>query len=471
MSGVNLFVKPLSFLFIIISTRLLGADDFGKFAFATALVTFINTFFEGGINIHTIRELSAEPAKYADYFSSSFSLKVIGGLLTALCTLIVLYFTHYETTIVYLLLISVVFILFYSLLEHLRRFFRAFEIMRYEAYSIAFEKIGMVAICGTVLFINQNVVLFTASYAFTYIISFGYTLILTLKVIGKPKRKFTPRSWFSDLLKPAFPFAIMNILIIGRSRAGTILLKFISQKDDWVGYYNAGYRLLDSFMLFPKMIATPLLPVFVRIQKRKDTVRKLLNGGCRNILGIAALVSFPILLMHNAITVLLFGPTFSKASLAVGILALNMIPAGLTTIIGNLVAATDRQSIANKMFIFETVTTIALYSFFISISGYIGAAIASVIGDTVYLGINLWVVRDYVYKSGLLSLLMRFFLIFGVLILLQFTPIYPVSEIGRIISIVTVIVIGLLATGIIRRKELRDYRLMFRSLLSGIHNN
>ncbi|HYX06177.1 MAG TPA: oligosaccharide flippase family protein, partial [Bacteroidales bacterium] len=268
LSGVNLLIKPLSFVFIIISTRLLGAEDFGKFAFAVSIVSFINVFFEGGINIHTVRSISAEKQIYTENFYLHLVLKVAGGLLTGIIAFLFLIFTHYENTIVYLTLIAISFITFNVLLIHLRTYFRAFEIMKYEGYSIAVEKIGLIIICGAALLIHRSVILFTVFYAFTYFLTFLYTLVLLFKVLGKPKFQFHISRIYSDVLARASPFAIMNILIVGRSRAGTVLLKIITHKDNWVGYYNASYRLLNSFLLFPNMITTPLMPVIVRIQNR-----------------------------------------------------------------------------------------------------------------------------------------------------------------------------------------------------------
>jgi len=430
-----------------------------------AVVTFINIFFEGGINIHTVRQLTSNPSEYTDYFPRSFTLKILGGLFTAFSTIIFLLFTHYESTIVYLTLISIVFIIFNGLLIHMRSFFRAFEIMKYEAYSIVFEKVTLILLCGTVLFITQNVVLFTSFYSLSSVITFTYTFLLVLRTIGKPKYKFGFKKWITDILKPAFPFAIMNILIIGRSRAGTLLLKFISKNDEWVGYYNAGYRLLDSFMLFPNMIETPLLPVFVRFQTRKSSIRRLLNGGYHNILAISAIVAFPIFILHRTITLLLFGPTFEKASLAVGIIALNMIPAGLTTIMGNLVAATGRQPLVNKLFIFETITTVILHTIFISLYGYVGATVASLIGDTIYLSINMWVTRDYVLKSGFLPLIGKIILVLGFLISIKLSPIFPESAIAQLLLILIFNFVALYVLGIIRHKEISDFKKMVHSII------
>ena len=432
-----------------------------------AIVTFINIFFEGGVNINTVRTLSSEPNKYSDYFSSSFPIKIVGGLLTIAVTLSFLLFTHYKSTIFYLILISLVFIVFNALLMHLRSFFRAFEIMKYEAYSIAFEKIGLIILCGGILLVKENVILFTSFYALTYVIAFFYTLALVFKIIGTPNFKIQVRRWFGDILKPAFPFAIMNILLVGRSRAGTLLLKFITHRDDWVGYYNAGYRLLDSFLLFPNMITTPLLPVFVRFQYREKTIRNLLNSTYRSILSISILIAFPIFILHKSITLLLFGPTFSKAALTVGIIALNMIPVGLTTLMGNLVAATGRQPLVNKLFVFETLTTVALHSFFIYLLGYVGAAIASFIGDTIYLSINTWVVRDYVHKSGIFSLILKILIIFCALVILQTTSILPENTVLQIMVVVGMIVTGLFSLRIIRKKEIHDLRKMIQEIRFG----
>ncbi len=464
LSGVNLLIKPLSFIFIILSTHLLGAEDFGKFAFPIAIVSFINTFFEGGINIHTVRSISTDRKNYSRNFFLNLFLKASGGILTGIVALIFLLFTHNEKEIIYLTLVSVIFIIFNSLLIHLRTYFRAFEVMKFEAYSIAFEKITLVILCGLILLIHRSVLLFTFFYSLTYFLSFLFTFVLLGRAIGKPKLNLNFSHLFSKILEPAYPFAIMNILITARSQAGTMLLKFISQKDQWVGYYNAAFRLLNSFLLFPNIISTPLFPVIVRIQFRYKMVRQLLNGAYRYILAISALIAFPLFLMHLSITVLVLGKSFENASLAVGIIALNMLPTGLSYLIGSLVAATGRQKLANKLFYFETITTILLYVILITLYGYIGAAIASLIGDIIYLSINIWVTRDYIKKSGLLSLFSKTLLILFVLKVLQITPVYPSNHILQFLLITLLTTCSLLILGILRTKEIRNIYKMIHDL-------
>lgn len=465
LSGVNLLIKPLSFAFIIISTRLLGADDYGQFAFAISIVSFIYVFFEGGINIHTVRSISAERENYNENFYLHLFLKIAGGLLTGIIAMLFLLFTHYESTIVYLTLIGIIFIVFNALLIHLRTYFRAFEVMKYEGYSIAFEKIGLVVICGSVLLIQRNVILFTLFYAITYLISFIYTLILLFKVIGRPKFHFQIHRVYRDIIHPASPYAFMNILLIGRSNAGTLLLKIITHKNNWVGYYNAAYRLLNSFLLFPNMITTPLLPVLVRIQKRIKTVQHLLNSTYRLIIGITSLIAFPIFLLHTQITLLFFGPSFRPAAIIMSIISLNMFPVSLVVLMGTLVAASDRQKEVNKLFVFETITTILLYITFISLYGFTGAAIASIIGDTIYLAINIWVVRDYVRGSGLLMLIGKSVLILAGLLIIKNIPMFPSNPILAFILYILFILIGLFALRIIRRKEIRNINKMFHDML------
>lgn len=467
LSGVNLLIKPLSFIFIIMSTHILGADDFGKFAFATAIVSFINIFFEGGINIHTVRSVSSTNENYSRDFYLNLLVKVAGGILTGIITILFLVFTHYSEVVVYLTLIAIVFIIFNALLVHLRTYFRAFEVMKYEAYSIAFEKTALIVLCGSILLIHKNVILFTVFYALTYFLSFLYTIILLFRVVGRPKEHLHFGGLIRDILSPASPFAFMNILLITRSQAGTLLLKFITHKDDWVGYYNAAYRLLNSFLIMPGIIATPLFPVIVRLQNRVSTVRKLLNGAYRYILAISALVAFPIFLMHKSLTVLLLGVTFEKAALAVGIIALNMLPVGLTYLIGNLVAATERQKLVNKLLIFETLTTILIYTVLITYYGYIGAAIASLTGDLIYLSINIWATRDYIKKSGLFSLAVRTVFILAGLALIQHTMFYPSNPITRFVFIIIITVLGLFALGILRSKEIQNLRIMIKDIRTG----
>ncbi|HXF90853.1 MAG TPA: polysaccharide biosynthesis C-terminal domain-containing protein, partial [Candidatus Nitrosotenuis sp.] len=206
---------------------------------------------------------------------------------------------------------------------------------------------------------------------------------------------------FSEIIKPAIPFATMNIFIVVYLRTGTIMLAILTHSDQLIGYFNAGYRLVEAFVLFPSMVIAPLYPVFARRVKDVEEVSRLATDALRVIVATAAVISVPILIYHHQVTDLLFGDQYKDAAVSIGILCLAMIPVGINWVVGSLVAVTGRQPKANINLLFITIGNVVLLALLIPILGVLGAASAVLATEFAVAFTNWILVRDYISNSAM----------------------------------------------------------------------
>jgi O-antigen/teichoic acid export membrane protein len=388
-------IKPLWFVFLLVSTRLLGANEFGQTMLALSFASILAAILDGGIDTHVIRYLSANPAAYPRLAAHSYALRVLSALAVAAVTL-ALYALPGVVPVGPSLMIPVLaFVLFNNVMNHARALFRAFEVMRFEAISVAFEKGAVMALCLAPVLLAPRAQNYLLGYAAAYGLAAGATLIMARRVTGPLQGPLEARLLWREVLKPSLPFALMNLFAIVYFRSGTLLLSYLTGRNDLVGHYNAGYRLVESYMLFPTIITGPLYPVLARRRGEGRALSHLLLEAARVVLLLSLAITLPLALYHRDFTVLLFGRGFSEAATAVGIVVLAMIPVGMNFVFGTMVAASGRQPLGNVLIFAITVMNVLLNLAAIPRFGAGGAAAVTVLTELGLVSSNIWVVRDY----------------------------------------------------------------------------
>jgi O-antigen/teichoic acid export membrane protein len=216
------------------------------------------------------------------------------------------------------------------------------------------------------------------------------------RALGPVRGPVEPGELWRGVLRPALPFALMNVFTIIYFRSGTLLLAYLTGRDDLVGHYNAGYRLVESFMLFPTIVTAPLYPVLARRHGEGDALSPLLADAARVILLVTLAIVLPLALYHAEFTALFFGDGYRAAAPAVGIVVLAMLPVGMNFVFGSMVAAGGRQPRGNVFIGAVTVLNVLLNLAAIPRWGAAGAAAVTVLTELALVGANAWVVRDYV---------------------------------------------------------------------------
>jgi len=389
-------IKPIWFVFLLISTRRLGADEFGRTMLALSFVSILAAILDGGIDTHVIRRLSADSSAYPRLAAHSYTLRVISALAVAAITLGLYCFHGIVPVGMALILPALAFVLFNNVMNHARAYFRAFEVMRFEAVSIVVEKGVVIALCLVPLLLAPRAQNYLLAYAVAYGVAAGATLIMARRVTGPLRGPVEAKHLWQEVLKPSLPFALMNLFAIVYFRSGTLLLSYLTGRNDLVGHYNAGYRLVESYMLFPTIITGPLYPVLARRHAEGAALSPLLLAAIRAILLVSLAITLPLSLFPREFTALLFGPGFRGAAAAVGIVVLAMIPVGMNFVFGSMVAASGRQPRSNVFIFIVTVLNVLLNLAAIPRFGAAGAAAVTVLTELGLVSCNLWVVRDYV---------------------------------------------------------------------------
>lgn len=455
LAGTNAIAKPIWFVFLLVSARLLGPWEFGKYMFAISYVAVIAVFLEGGIDIMTVRDLAADPDRYAVLSAHTTFLKVLSGLIVGVVAVASSFMLGVAPESRVLIALAALYSAFFTLVTHFRFLFRGFEVMQYEAWSVMVEKLAVVTLCGSVLFFWRTAEQFLVSFAAAYIVTCAVTLLMVARTLGLPRWSIDVRYLWQKVLKPALPYALMSFFMVIYFRSATLMLKLLTGQEEVVGYYNAGYRIVESFLFFPAIIIGPVYPSFSRRRDDKPFIRSLLLQSGRMILLISVVIAIPVVFFSTEVTQLLFGARYAPAAAAVGIVGLVMIPLGMTWVYGSLVAAIGRQPRANVIIAAVTGANILSHYLLIPRLGLVGAAWVT-LGTEIAIAVgNLWVVRDYLTHADLWFLYGRGLgpaLLIG---LVRALGLLPGSFVLQLVTVVAFLALAYLATGFVKFDDLR----------------
>lgn len=400
LAGAHAAVKPLWFVFILLSTRLLGAAEFGRSMLALSFVSILAVFLEGGVDILIVREMSTRPDRYGLVFRHSLLFKSLSGLVVGALAWGLSYLPVLGAPSRALILPAIAYSLFNTLMLHARAAFRAFEVMHFEAISMAWEKGLVMMLCGVALLFRRDALTYLIAMAVAYGLAATWTLVRLRRFRDWSGGPADVDTLWRQVLRPALPFALMNLFTVIYFRSGTLLLKSFTGSDELVGYYNAGYRLVESYMLFPTIITAPLYPVLSRRLAAGSAVGDLVGRAAAAVLTVSLLITVPLYLWRGLWTNLLFGAGFAPAAGTVGLVALAMIPVGLTFVYGTVVAAAGRQGRANGFIVAATFLNLVLNAWLIPRWRAEGAAATTVITELCICAGNFWVTRDLVGRPG-----------------------------------------------------------------------
>jgi O-antigen/teichoic acid export membrane protein len=457
LTGGNLAVKPLWFVFLLFSTRLLGPGEFGRFMVALSFVGILWAVFEGGVDLYTMRELSIDAERFKHLFSRTTSLKMALGLIMLVVVMISAAFGAVPTDMRLLVGMAGVFAILNAVMVHARYVFRAFEVMKYEALSVILEKGSVVVLCALSFLLAARAEVFMGAYLLAYLLSAGCTLWMVVRVSGPIAVTLGARSLWREVLKPALPFAFMGVFTVIYYRSGTLMLQWITGDETLVGYYNAGYRLVEAFALLPAMIVMPLYPTFARDSGDRKEIFRLVEKSLRAILSISLMIAVPLTLFQNEFTLLFFGENFGPAAPSLGIIVFTMVPVGMGWLFSYLAGAINRQRQMNYFIGAITMANLILNAALIERWGVFGAAVTTLVTEGAITISALWVVRDYMDLRPLIRIAGGAAAVATAVLSLGWFGLYPGPFSVELLEASVLLVGGFIVVGLLRPAEFRTF--------------
>lgn len=386
----------LSFIFIAVFARYLGASSYGTYAFAIAFVALFRMFFDLGLSSLNIREISKDKEKLNYYFGNSLILEIISSVATIVVIGILINALGYDRDTSYVVIVSALIFSIEMISYLIYSIFTAYEKRIYESIVRIAGKSMYVAIGFLGIALNLPLIQIVSLMVIYPLAQFLIGYLLMTRIVTKPKIELEPESW-PNLLKLSIPFALSGLIYDIYFNIDMIMLSLF-QGEVAVAYYSIAYRIIISFLIVPSALVITVFPV---LSKMYVSSHENLIFAFQKITKYLLVISLPIAvgvcLIADLAIVTIFGSQYSSSVIALQILVWVVVFHFMFLISGTTLGAIDRQTLTVVSLLIGVLLNISLNLVLIPLYSYVGAAIATVLTE-----LALFVqYRYYLKKNGI----------------------------------------------------------------------
>ena len=329
LQGLNYILPLITFPYLV---RILGPDKYGLIAFANAFIGYFNIITDYGFNLSATRDVAVNrdnKEKLSEIFSSVMIIKIVFMVLSfiILCTVVFSFEKFSHNWIIYIFAFGVVLgnVLFPVW------FFQGMERMKYITFLNIISK--------TVFTISIFVFIRDASdYIYVPLISsLGYILAGILSLIFVFKKfdvvfKIPSKIEVINQLKEGWHIFVSTVSINLYTTSNTFILGIFTN-NTIVGYFSAGYTLIQAFLGMLNPISQTFYPYISRLasesrEKAVSVIKKLIKG----VGAFTFILSLLIFIFADLIVKIVLGEQYYNSTIVIRILAFLPFIIGLSNV-------------------------------------------------------------------------------------------------------------------------------------------
>lgn len=372
----------LLLILLILAGRRLSAADYGRFQFALALATIIETVMDVGLGHVTVREVARDRPGAGRLFPHVLGLKLVWVAIGLVLIAVLPPLLRSDRDVIrmcYLLGISSAVRSYLLTVRGLLQGLGRFDL---EAMIVLADRLLLLAAGASALFAGYGLLGLGLAFVGARLSMVGVLAVVLRRVVGPMFPRFDRAAWRS-LQAAALPLGMFMIALNLYTYIDTVILG-VMRTDAETGWYAASYRIYEGLTYAPSIIAAVLTPrlsyLFVH---DRPAHRRLLRHALWISLTLALILGGLTASLAHPIVNLLFGPAYQSAEQPLRILAV-----GAFFVFGTWILHAGAISInLDRRLLVTTVTglgaNVALNVLLIPRMGIAGAAWATVLAEAV----------------------------------------------------------------------------------------
>ncbi len=301
---------------LVLVARILGADTFGKYTFIMAYLNIATSLADLGTTSVLARDLAREKDNSPDLYMGNFLY--LRGTITLIATALALAMIPLSKPELLwpLLLCSLAIPVIAS--RFFDPVFQVFGKPQYSVYASLSYCVSLLAVSVVVLvWLELELLHFLAGWI-------ACNLIYSVVAFRLSNRLVRPRfeiHWktVKSIALLAAPLGVGALFSIINTRADVFMLSYLRTMQE-VGYYSAGYKLLDLGSIMAITLLWPLIPILSRQLKDQPTSGK---KTAQSVMELSALVCFPLAVitpyLASPVIHILYGEEYAESSKILGI--------------------------------------------------------------------------------------------------------------------------------------------------------
>lgn len=259
--GSRLVVAVLGYAGTILVVRLLGAEDFGRFAFVFSLIGLLSFATDLSSSRVMVRALAQPGADRAALAGAYVCLRAALGLLTYAVAVGFVVVAGYSSEIVTATALAGIALPLGAVSAALDAVFQAEVRLGQVAVADVVGQLAQLALTVAVAVARPSLLLFVLPALLFDVVVLAWKTFFVRRLVV-PRLSFQPRL-YASVLRQAAPIAAGTTLFAVSAQAAVVLL---SKLDSFtaVGLYSVALKFVVLAGFLPRSLATPLLPLLAR---------------------------------------------------------------------------------------------------------------------------------------------------------------------------------------------------------------
>jgi O-antigen/teichoic acid export membrane protein len=438
----NLLVKPFWILGIDRTVQnQVGPEEYGPY-FALLNFSFLfNILLDFGLNNFNNRAIARHDSLLERLLPNIISLKILLGAGYFLISFLAAMASGFQGDQLFILSFLLLNQILVSFILYFRSNVAALHHFRLDALLSITDRLLMILLIGFMLWgdvlpgkisIRHFVYGQTLAYFITAVFAFA-----ALRRLRKELRLSWRLGLFKKILKLSMPFALLGLLMSIYHRMDAVMIERMLPDEGALeaGIYAASYRLLDAFNMMGFAFASILLPMFARMQKKKEDIRPLLAQSFKAMLFLAITVMVVSWFYRHEIMQLLYTAYTPYWGELYGLLILSFAGVASMYIYGSLLTGGGYLKVLNLIGISGVLVNLVLNYLLIPHFKAEGAALATVVTQSVVALAHL-IAAAYVFRLRATGVMPPVILLFALLAMAEgyLSTLLPFSWIFQILA-------------------------------------
>lgn len=378
LSAAQFASRGFGFLIVMILTRYLGAEEFGRYSFVYAFCGFFGILTDIGIDTIIIREGSKDLKRAEKLVGNGLVIKALFAVAAVSLAAGAARLAGYPADKVGLIMLASL----SFLVSPLSLYGTAFHATLQLQYTAVLEFVGRAL---SLLFVAAAVL---AEGTLAHIIAalLAHVVCQTALTVYLSRRFFRPAFGIDlgicgELLGEAWPVALNNLLIMFIMRIDQLMLERLHvQGDLQLGLYSVAVKYCEVFNLFPVIYFASIFPLLSRFSAtRQDAFRRIYTLSFKYLtLVIVPCALFSTLYAERIVT-LLFGAAFASSVPSMQILIWSELFVFMAWVLINTMVSSGLQRLVIPVAAAAVTANVALNAWLIPAHGAVGACLATLI--------------------------------------------------------------------------------------------
>lgn len=371
--------RAITFVVYALIGRYLGAYEFGQMSLTLTIFYLLQSLAPVGLKILLVRDVARNKERSGEYLVNGSLVAMISSLAALFLMGIFLAAMRYSNDTVLVILIISCGLVPYSVSAVCEALLQSHEQIRYITAANVPVSIFRGIAAFYLLANGFSLVWIGVLFIFTFTATLIFEWILVAKYVARPKWKIDP-ILFWQISRSSITFLSLQTVI---AVTGSIITLFLSKSagEVDVGLFNAANQLMAPVLLVSQSTVMSLFP---RMCQKFEGGPGGLNRISEKLLEILLTLTLPLTIglfffAKPALLLLYNKEVFSQSAIILQIMVWILIFRAITSVLGRVLMASQRERVLLNIMIFEAVLTLALSFWLITKWKLAGAAYVAII--------------------------------------------------------------------------------------------